>query len=401
MKSFPQRQLQEFAEIKHGFAFRSEFFSNSGKYVLLTPGNFREEGGFRWLGEKQKYYVGDIPNNYILNKCDLLIAMTEQAPGLLGSAVLIPEDDRYLHNQRLGLLQINKTGISKHFLYHVFNSPIIRKPIAATSAGTKVKHTSPTKIERLYIPVPPVEQQTAIADLLSTWDAAIEKTEKLIAAKEKRFSWLRATLVKPDREPSRWKKTQLGEVADIIRKTALESVAGKTLLTVKLHCLGIEANNRIKPKITKRGRPYYVRNAGEFIIGRQNFHNGGFGIVPDDLDGYIASNAITSLSLDCNKLHPDFLFFYLSRPNYYKRVGHIMDGTGQKELSNKQILKLNLLLPDISTQRKISDILNTEKNEINLLKDLADAYRKQKRGLMQKLLTGQWRVNVAMEENHD
>ena len=392
MKSFPQRQLQEFAEIKHGFAFRSEFFSNSGKYVLLTPGNFREEGGFRWLGEKQKYYVGDIPNNYVLNKGDLLIAMTEQAPGLLGSAILIPEDDRYLHNQRLGLLQINKRGISKHFLYHVFNSPIVRKPIAATAAGTKVKHTSPIKIVRLSIPVPPIEQQIAIANLLSTWDAAIEKTEELIAAKEKRFLWLQNDLMDYTKAIEDWKKLHLGDVAEIIKKAPVESVEGRSLLTVKLHCLGIEANTRIKPKLTKRGRPYYIRNTGEFIIGRQNFHNGGFGIVPEELDGYIASNAITSLTVDKERLDPDFLFFYFSRPNYYKRVGHIMDGTGQKELSDKQILKLTLSLPDITVQKRIADTLNHVRVEIFLLKNIANAYQKQKRGLMQKMLIGQWRV---------
>ena len=177
MRKRPQYQLKKIAEVKHGFAFKSEFFSRCGKYVLLTPGNFHEEGGFRWLAEKQKYYTGDVPSGYVLKKDDLLVAMTEQAPGLLGSAILIPEDDRYLHNQRLGFLQINNKLVSKYFLYHVFNAHIVRKPISETSAGTKVKHTSPEKIGNIYIPIPPIEQQIAIANLLSTWDIAIEKAD--------------------------------------------------------------------------------------------------------------------------------------------------------------------------------------------------------------------------------
>ncbi|VAX07680.1 Type I restriction-modification system, specificity subunit S, partial [hydrothermal vent metagenome] len=60
--------------------------------------------------------------------------MTEQAPGLLGSTIFIPEKSRYLHNQRLGLLQIKNPKVKKEFLYHVFNSRIIRKPISETSA---------------------------------------------------------------------------------------------------------------------------------------------------------------------------------------------------------------------------------------------------------------------------
>ena len=74
-----------------------------------------------------------------------------------------------------------------------------------------------------------------------------------------------------------------------------------------------------------------------------------------------------------------------------------MDGTGQKELSEKQLLRLKLHLPDIVMQKQISDVLNTVKHEINLLGRIASAYEKQKRGLMQKLLTGQWRVRVDKE----
>ena len=41
----------------------------------------------------------------MLNEGDLIVAMTEQGPGLLGSSALIPESEKYLHNQRLGLIQ--------------------------------------------------------------------------------------------------------------------------------------------------------------------------------------------------------------------------------------------------------------------------------------------------------
>lgn len=114
--------LSELCDIKHGFAFKSEFFRNTGDYMLLTPGNFHESGGYRDRGDKQKYYIGDIPRDYVLNKGDLLVAMTEQAAGLLGSPVLIPETGRFLHNQRLGLVS-KKPGVPwvNEFFFHVFN----------------------------------------------------------------------------------------------------------------------------------------------------------------------------------------------------------------------------------------------------------------------------------------
>lgn len=96
--------LSELCDIKHGYAFEGEFFAQEGDYALLTPGNYFESGGYRDRGEKQKYFTGSIPSDYILSEGDLLVAMTEQAAGLLGSPLLVPEPDRFLHNQRLGLV---------------------------------------------------------------------------------------------------------------------------------------------------------------------------------------------------------------------------------------------------------------------------------------------------------
>ncbi|MBD2248244.1 hypothetical protein [Nostoc sp. FACHB-888] len=49
--------LEQHIDIKHGFAFKSEYFASQGFHILLTPGNFEEEGGFRLIEEKRKYYT--------------------------------------------------------------------------------------------------------------------------------------------------------------------------------------------------------------------------------------------------------------------------------------------------------------------------------------------------------
>ena len=115
--------FSELCDIKHGYAFESEFFSNEGEHVLLTPGNFYEQGGYRDRGELQKYFNGEIPADYVLAKGDLLVAMTEQAAGLLGSPILVPESHKFLHNQRLGLVE-KKPGMvwASEFLFHMFRS---------------------------------------------------------------------------------------------------------------------------------------------------------------------------------------------------------------------------------------------------------------------------------------
>ena len=174
-KSWEIVELGAYFQIKHGFAFDGKFFGLSGDFILMTPGNFHEEGGFRDRGDRTKYYTGEVPKDYILAKDDLVVAMTEQTPGLLGSAAFVPESAIYLHNQRLGLItDLDAAHLSKRFLFAAFNLPHLREEVAKTSTGSKVKHTSPTKLRAVKVALPPtLKEQEEIAEALATTDRKI------------------------------------------------------------------------------------------------------------------------------------------------------------------------------------------------------------------------------------
>lgn len=184
-----EKPLSELCDIKHGFAFKSEFFAPEGDYVLLTPGNFYESGGYRDRGEKQKYYTGEIPREYVLSEGDLLVAMTEQAAGLLGSPILVPESDRFLHNQRLGLVtKKNDIPWTNEFFFHVFNTQAVRKEIHDTASGVKVRHTSPTKIGEVIVSFPTsLSEQKAIVSKLKDLR---EETKRLATLYERKLAVL-------------------------------------------------------------------------------------------------------------------------------------------------------------------------------------------------------------------
>jgi len=186
-------ELGRYFQIKHGFAFEGEFFEPSGDHVLMTPGHFHEEGGFRDQGDKTKYFTGDIPQEYILAKNDLVVAMTEQKSGLLGSAAFVPESGRYLHNQRLGLIiDLDTKRLCKGYLFHVFNFPLLRVEVAKTSTGSKVKHTSPTKLRAVKVPIPhTLEEQEEIASALS----ATQQKIRIATSREKELRDLFRTLL--------------------------------------------------------------------------------------------------------------------------------------------------------------------------------------------------------------
>ena len=186
-----EKPFSELCDIKHGYAFEGEFFSNEGEYVLLTPGNFYERGGYRDRGEKQKYYTEEIPRDYVLNEGDLLVAMTEQAAGLLGSPILAPESDKFLHNQRLGLVT-KKPSVAwtNEFFFHVFNTQPVRKAIHASASGVKVRHTSPTKIGEVVVAFPTSlpEQKRIVTTLASL----TEETQRLARLYERKLVLLEA-----------------------------------------------------------------------------------------------------------------------------------------------------------------------------------------------------------------
>lgn len=189
-KGWVKRELSEMLSVKHGFAFKSEFFTTEGEYVLLTPGNFKEEGGYLDRGEKQKYYVGKIPKGYLLEKNDLLLAMTEQAEGLLGSSILVPESNKYLHNQRLGLIKFKDTRQNAVFYSYLFNSKSVRFAIHSSSTGTKVKHTSPTKLEAIQVGVPPIALQNKFESIIRAIEKNIVLNNKAKSDYEQSFNAL-------------------------------------------------------------------------------------------------------------------------------------------------------------------------------------------------------------------
>ncbi len=168
-------------DVKHGYAFEGQYFSDKGSYVVLTPGNFFEEGGFRFRPEKERFYSIEPPSEYILLKDAIIVAMTEQAKGLLGSSVSVPIDNFFLHNQRLGLLAFDrsKDTCDKYF-YYLFNTKSVRDQIQATASGTKVRHTSPSRIKAVKIFLPSFQEQVKIVEILSAYDSLIENNKRRI-----------------------------------------------------------------------------------------------------------------------------------------------------------------------------------------------------------------------------
>jgi len=155
---------------------------------------------------------------------------------------------------------------------------------------------------------------------------------------------------------SDWQRVRIGDIAQIPQKQPIANPQAIELLRVRLYANGVERTGKY-PRTTERGRPYFARSAGELLIGRQSFHNGGIGIVKEADNGLICSNAITSL-VPNSRADRDYLFYILASPEFRKEIEKQIEGTAQAEISERKILSLELNLPPLSEQKKIAKILS-------------------------------------------
>lgn len=187
MSDWSSRTLGDLIHVKHGFAFKGEFFADEGDRLVLKPGNFPVGGGIRLRPGKDDYYTGTYPPEFELSPGDMVVVMTDltQAAPILGSPAFIPEEPGMLHNQRLGLVQV-KPGVEvdKRFLYYSMLSDTSRRQIRATATGATVRHTAPERIYRVSLNVPPLPVQQVIGDVLGSIDDLIENNKRRVEVLE-------------------------------------------------------------------------------------------------------------------------------------------------------------------------------------------------------------------------
>jgi type I restriction enzyme S subunit len=173
-------KLTDVIKIEHGYAFKSEYFGYelTGEPLVIGVGNFDYEGGLRLDTTEIKEYRGEYPKEYELCPEDVLLVMTCQTPGgeILGIPGRIPDDGRlYLHNQRMGKMVVHQPDlVCKDFLYYLFLTTDFNSELVASSTGTKILHTAPTRIEAFEFMRPPLDVQRRIGSLLRLLDEKIE-----------------------------------------------------------------------------------------------------------------------------------------------------------------------------------------------------------------------------------
>ena len=185
MSEWHRIRLGDVVSIKHGWPFKGNLCEEelTGGPIVVSIGNFKYTGGFRFNDTRTREYRGDYPSEYELTSDDILLIMTCQTSGgeILGIPGRVPDDGRiYLHNQRIGKVILDKPEeVDANFLYWVFLWPEFNHYLYLTASGTKILHTSPGRIEDFRFELPPLPIQRRIAEILGRLDDKIEVNRRI------------------------------------------------------------------------------------------------------------------------------------------------------------------------------------------------------------------------------
>ena len=174
-------KLGDILDVKRGASLSGEFYAEEGDKIRLTLGNFNyPSGGFKENKSKKNiYFSGDVKEEFILKKGDIITPLTEQVSGLLGETARIPEDDLYIQSGDIGLVIPNEKLLNRLFAYYLLSSPIVKKQLDSAAQQTKIRHTSPEKIKDCEIWLPDMEHQKHTGVLLDTINQKIENNNKI------------------------------------------------------------------------------------------------------------------------------------------------------------------------------------------------------------------------------
>lgn len=356
--------------------------------------------GINFKPEKNKLVKNDeIPKLKINVKKGTIIFSRSNTEELVGAACYVNETHHnlFLSDLLWEVSLIKECGVDPLWLTYLLNAPRVRAYIVAKAAGTSgsMKKINKRNFLSTLIPLPPFKEQRKIAEIVSTWDAAIKQIHDLLAAKQRRKKALMQQLLTGNRRlpgcNGGWDLVRLGKIFSE-RKESNRQDLPLLAITSKQGVISASDNGRKDSSSEDKSR--YKRIApGDIGYNTMRMWQGVSAL--SRLEG-IVSPAYTICTPITSKASSEFLAYLFKHPYVIYLFWRHSQGLVNDTLNLKyhHFAQIKVKIPELLEQEKIAEILACVDQDIELLNRKLDALEKQKRGLMQKLLTGEVRVQT-------
>lgn len=322
----------------------------------------------------------------IIPSGSILMAMIGQ--GRTRGQVAILNTDAAI-NQNCAALILND-GVDFRYVYQQLLYRYEELRNASNSSGQQ--NLNAALIRDFRIPCPETSQQVAIGQTLTDWDSSINKLERLIEAKERYYTHELSRLISQAHYP----RTHIGAFA---RELSERNRQGNERVLSVTNSRGfVLPEEQFERRVASADLSNYkVVRRGQYAYNPSRINVGSIARL-DRWEGGVLSPMYVVFAIDETKVDSDYFAHWLASHEAQQRIKNSAQGSVRETVSFGDFAAIHFPLPDQKRQAIIGAYLNSLRDEIDLLGRQADRLRLQKRGLMQKLLTGEWRVPVAEAE---
>lgn len=306
----------------------------------------------------------------------------------------------------------DQNWVLPEYLAEYTNSAVGKRHVLGNKGGLALQHFNVGAYKAMSVLLPPIPEQRKITEILRTWDEAIEKLEALRAAKTTRLTALTQRLVFGKGRlsghtngadtvayrwfmlPADWKCEPINAIAEEVSERHLGDAPIEVLSCSKYDGF-VRSLDYFKKQVFSSDLDGYKKIwRNDFGFPSNHVEEGSIGL-QDIVDVGLVSPIYTVFRFDPTKIIPEYAFAVL-KTAIYRHIFEVSTSASvdrRGSLRWSEFSKLPFPLPSKAEQVAIMEVLRTGRAEIAALTQQIQAVTDQKRGLMQKLLTGEWRVN--------
>jgi type I restriction enzyme S subunit len=377
--------LGELINVQNGAPFSSDKFNRESIGMPLI--RIRDVGA----SETSTYFDGEYDPAYVVRAGDLLVGMD----GDFRCARWTSRDA--LLNQRVCRLKVTSTDLDERFLFLVLQGYL--EAIWKETSATTVKHLSSKSIQEIPIPLPSVEEQHKIVELLedhlSGLDAALldVKQAKIKAAQ------FRNVYIDDFLKRAKGIKTTLGSVSKFNSGFAYKSSVWQDsgvpvikIMNVKHREVNLEGCSFVSEEIAESSKNFAVKK-GDLLFNMTGATLGAFGFYNLELEARMNQRVGKFVPLDRNELNLNYLAYFLEAASTQQRIQQLAKGAAQPNISPTDILSLEICLPKFEMQNAIVEELDAGLSKVTQVDQLCNITRVEsnalRRSLLQAAFTGQ------------
>lgn len=394
--------LGDLCQFVSGNGFRPSDWKSSGLPIIRIQ-NLNGSRSFN-------YFDGEPEEKWIVEPGDLLFAWAGVKGVSFGPKIW--PGPRGVLNQHIYRVVVNP-GVDQYWMCLALQMATSRIESQAHGFKSSLVHVHKDDIVNQVIDLPLLPEQRKIAEILRTWDEAIEKLEALIDRVKRQHLALTHSLIFGSHRPPRFKKSDdftthrwfalpkewdcqpIGKLAIEVSERNGNREAFEVLSCSKYEGF-VRSLEYFKKQVFSSDLTGYKKIwRGDFGFPSNHVEEGSIGL-QDLVDVGIVSPIYTVFRFIPEKINRAFAFSAL-KTSLYRHIFEVSTSASvdrRGSLRWKEFAKIPFPVPPRSEQEAISEVLAAHSCKLTALEEQRDMYVRQKRGLMQKLLTGEWRVAV-------